>query len=180
MRTSYYKYRPLHQIGTSGALEPHPFTRSLFEKAEIYYSAPKDFNDPFDCNLRIHTNGSTDEEWEIYLDRLIAMTPAKADVLRHVKSEKWWNTKPEIKADLGREQQYENYNNSSVFCLAKKGNSIPMFSYYADSHRGIAVEFQFSDLEVPCGIPCGDPRQPDNLYERKVVFRDVEYPYILS
>jgi hypothetical protein len=51
-----------------------------------------------------------------------------------------------------------------------------MFSYYADGHRGIAIEFSFSDWEVPCGIPCGDPTRPDNFYERKVVFRDVEYP----
>jgi len=51
-----------------------------------------------------------------------------------------------------------------------------LISYYADSHRGIAIEFSFCDWEIPCGIPCGDPACPDTWYERKIVFRDVEYP----
>ena len=76
MKPAYYKYRPLYQISANGKPEPHPFTRSIFEKAEIYYSAPKDFNDPFDCNLRLHTNGSTNAQWEAYFDKLIAQEPS--------------------------------------------------------------------------------------------------------
>ena len=51
-----------------------------------------------------------------------------------------------------------------------------MFSYYADSHRGIGIEFVFSDFDVPCGIPCINQIRSDSPYEGKVVFRDVEYP----
>ncbi len=50
-----------------------------------------------------------------------------------------------------------------------------MFSYYADDHYGIAVELQFSDFDVPCGIPCGDPNDVSSLYGRSIVFRNVEY-----
>lgn len=166
MKKTYYKYRSLQS----------PFTKSIFEKAEIFYAAPKDFNDPFDCNLRVHTNGSTDQDWEEYFDKLIALDPSATAALQQAKREKWWNTQPGFKDSLGKAQHQKHYEQSSVFCFAKKGNSIPMFSYYADGHCGVAVEFQFDDLHVPCGVPSIDPTQPTILYDNKIVFRDVEYP----
>jgi hypothetical protein len=50
-----------------------------------------------------------------------------------------------------------------------------MFSYYADSHHGVAVELAFSADEIPCGIPCGDLSNPEQLYQRKIVVGDVVY-----
>ena len=162
----YFKYRPLYQIGVGGGREPHPFTLSIFQRAELFYAAPKDFNDPFDCILRLHANGCTDAEWEAYFDRLIAPNPSNKPVLERAKTGRCWKTKPELKARLGLEQHRNHYEESSVLCLSKKANSIPMFPYYADSHRGFAVEFIFSDAEILGGISCGDLRQPDSLYER--------------
>ncbi len=175
-KKQYYKYRPLYQVGAGGVREPHPFTMSLFKRAEIFFAAPKDFNDPFDCNLRLHANGCTDAEWVAYFDSLIAQYPANKPVLEQAKAGKYWITKPEIKESLGLNQHRNHNENSSVFCLSKNANSIQMFSYYADSHRGITIEFSFSDREIPCGIPFGDANDPDTWYERKVIFRDVEYP----
>jgi len=122
MKTAYYKYRPLYLVGTDGKRQPHPFTRLIFENAEIFYSTPKDFNDPFDCNLRLHTNGSTDAEWESYFNKLVTLDPSQEAVLQRAKSEKWWETKPEIKANLGLSQHRIHYEESSVFCLSKKAN----------------------------------------------------------
>ena len=76
MKNLYYKYRHLYHIGAKGSSEPHPFTQSIFENAEIYYAKPKDFNDPFDCNLKLHVKGSSDEDWEGYFNKL-----AKGSVL---------------------------------------------------------------------------------------------------
>lgn len=176
MKTAYYKYRPLYHIGAKGILEPHPFTQSIFEKAEIYYSAPKNFNDPFDCHLKLHVDDSTDAEWERYYDLLGIQYPDQRAIIEAIKSNKRWRTDPRLAEGIGKDKQREIYEESSVFCLSKKCNSIPMFSYYADSHRGISIEFRFSDLEVPCGFPFGDLSRPDTWYGRKVIFRDVEYP----
>jgi hypothetical protein len=60
MKNAYYKYRPLYQIGTNGHQEAHPFTKSIFQKAELWYSAPTDFNDPFDCKRSFE---SLEETW---------------------------------------------------------------------------------------------------------------------
>lgn len=176
MKTAYYKYRPLYQIGSTGSPEPHPFTKSIFEKAEIFYSAPKHFNDPYDCNLKLHVRDSTDAEWENYCDQLVAQYPAEKAKMDRVKSGKLWRTNPSLTENVGTATHQENYEQSSIFCLSKKGNSIPMFSYYADSHKGIAIEFQFSDDEVPCGIPFNELNHRGVPYAGKIVLRDVEYP----
>jgi hypothetical protein len=84
----YFKYRSLTA----------PYTKEIFEKRELWYSAPKDFNDPFDCNLPL------------------------------------------------------NCDDSSVLCFSLIGDSIPLFSYYADGHKGICIEFSFSILDMPSGI----------------------------
>jgi len=168
-----YKYRPLYQYGEKDSKIPHPFTQSIFEKGELYYSTPKDFNDPFDCNLKLHVDNSTDEEWGTYLDDVMP-NPTSPEVLV-MKTEKPWRLDPKMFCNIGKSAQNVNYEQSSVLCLSKKGCSIPMFSYYADSHRGIAFEFKFLQTEIPCGIPFGNINDRENWYQRKVVFQDVTY-----
>lgn len=153
-----------------------PNTESIFTKAQIYYGAPVGFNDPFDCNLKIHTNGSSDSDWEAHLDDLIASVPdptIRSLLLQH-KVSKSWNTMPQFK-DIGKKQHKEHYEDSSVFCLSRKANSIPMFSYYADSHAGIAIEFTFGTDRVPCGFSFGKTDAHGTPYEGKLAYDDVTY-----
>ena len=175
-RYSYFKYRPLYHTKPDGTREAHPFTKSIIERAEIYFAAPKDFNDPFDCDMRLHANGATDSEWEEHFNRMLLEYPQFRQNIEIVIRNKLWNTKPEVRESLGRDMHERIRNESSVFCLSRKGNSIPMFSYYADSHRGIAVQFSFSELETPCGYSVQKLLSPDRPYGKiTVVFSDVEY-----
>lgn len=167
----YYKYRPLRQ----GA-DPHPFTASIFEKRELWFSAPKEFNDPFDCNLRLHVNDSTDEEWISYIDLMIDQNPSMRPKLEITKNGKLWKVNPSMTAGIGEGTQELNYHKSSVFCLSKKPDSIPMFSYYADSHKGVAIEFSFSNLNVPCGVDYLSSVISRGGTRSGVVFNDVVYP----
>ena len=173
-KAEYYKYRSLYQFGANGEREPNPFTQSIFEKAEIWYSAPKDFNDPFDCNLKLHVDDSTDAEWGKYFDDVMP-NPTSPDTIA-MKAKKPWRLNPEMFGNVGERALKEHCEQSSVFCFSKKPNSIPMFSYYADSHQGIAIEFAFSQTEVPCGIPFGELEDRENWYQRKVLFQNVDYP----
>jgi hypothetical protein len=176
MKNLYYKYRPLYMEGCAGVRVVHPFTESIFTKAEVYFAAPADFNDPFDCHLRAHVNDSTDAEWEAYLDEMMVKDPASKANLLQVKNDE--KLRKKLAADVGKEQQRIHYSESSVLCLAKKGNSIPMFSYYADGHRGIAIELSFSDEEVPYGFNYHSTGTNGKPYDGKVIFRDVEYPTV--
>ena len=176
VKNLYYKYRPLYKPNRNGSRVIHDDTASIFTKSEIYFSAPTDFNDPFDSNLPLHVNDSTDAEWEKYFDEQIEKRPELENPLRNIKDGKLWKTNRAISENFNEEGRIEIYIGSSVFCLSKKNNSIPMFSYYADGHTGIAIEFAFSDYEVPCGF--------DSIglngahYGGKVTFRDVDYPSV--
>ena len=79
-------------------------------------------------------------------------------------------------ANIGADTQELNYHKSSVFCLSKKPDSIPMFSYYADSHRGVALEFSFSNLNVPCGVDYLSSISSSGGTRSGVTFGDVLYP----
>lgn len=173
---SYYKYRPLYSSGDGNPRVVHPFTESIFTKGEIYYSAPSEFNDPFDCNLQMDLDGSTDEEWVHYLKNHILSLqegPHKERTRLFLQNNGWKMIDPTRALALARD---EIYKKSSAFCLSQKGNSIPMFSYYADSHRGIAIEFSFDLQSIPCGVPCDQYFFKGSPYYGKVLIWDVDYP----
>lgn len=171
-KKTYYKYRPLLSDRINRI--PYDSTRRLIESRELYYAVPSSFNDPYDCNLRLHTADSTDHDWSRYMDSMVTQYPSRAKKIAQAKKSKIWKTSPEA-FNFGEDIHRKLYEDSSALCLSKKADSIPMFSYYADSHHGIAVELTFADDEIPCGIPCGDTSNPDQLYQRKIVFNDVEY-----
>jgi hypothetical protein len=171
-KRSYYKYRPL--LADRSRRIANDFTQALIQSCEVYYATPSTFNDPYDCNFTLHADDSTDEDWIRYINVLIAKNPDQAPSLTTVRDNRLWKTYLALNA-FGEDARRKHYDESSVLCLSKRGDSIPMFSYYADDHHGIAVELTFSDDEIPCGIPCGDLSTPAQLYQRKIVVQDVVY-----
>jgi hypothetical protein len=179
---SLYKYRPLFTLDLEGQRHPHPFTANIFKDAQIYYAAPKSFNDPFDCNLKLHFDDATQEEWRIYFDSLAKTYPriqsnlqkAKRDIFRSKNGPEWRKFSNHLKVRIEKSRKW-HYEDSSVFCLSKKPNSTQMFSYYADSHQGIAIEFKFGTRTIPCGIPFGDPTNPKDWYAGKIAISEVAY-----
>jgi len=163
---NYYKYRPLWDKPG----EPNYSTRCIIEKSQLWYAKPSSFNDPYDCNLKLHIDDCTDAELQWYLNILKKEAPDLSHILQldAIKSN------PSIAASVGEKTRHKNFHKSSVLCLSRKSNSIPMFSYYADSHKGVAIEFQFNNYEIPCGIPCKEPGS-DTVYGNKVVFRHIDY-----
>ena len=177
-----YKYRPLYAMNAEGLRHPHPFTATIFKDAQIYYAAPKSFNDPFDCNLKLHFDGTTPAEWRIYFESLAQKFPHRKrnlekfarDISNTKKSLQWRDFSRNLEKKI-EETRKSHYEDSSVLCLSKKPNSIQMFSHYTDSHHGIAIEFNFNSRNIPCGIQFGDPKNPREWYEKKIAISDVVY-----
>jgi hypothetical protein len=130
---SLYKYRPLFTLDLEGQRHPHPFTANIFKDAQIYYAAPKSFNDPFDCNLKLHFDDATQEEWRIYFDSLAKTYPriqshlqkAKRDIFRSKNGPEWRKFSNHLKVRIEKSRKW-HYEDSSVFCLSKKPNSTQM------------------------------------------------------
>lgn len=152
----YFKYRSLTMPDPCNKEILDQRTKAIFEKRELWYSAPEDFNDPFDCNLPLNCDGSSDKEIE---DSHVGM----AKMLGRPLSSDELNGMTDI-VKSGRinpllvKWRKDCYVDSSVCCFSRLGDSIQMFSYYADGHKGICIEFSFSILDMPCGYGLAQQR----------------------
>lgn len=111
----------------------HTLNMILFNEA--YFSLPKDFNDPFDCNI-IPELIYTPEEQKKFI--------AKFKEERNGTEEKCLNLFKKTKETFEQEFRgtYENIRKKlRIFCLSAVNNNVMMYSHYADKHRGICLEF---------------------------------------
>jgi len=160
---SYFKYRSL----SDSQIE---YTKAIFAKRELWYSAPKDFNDPFDCNLPLTCDGLTDKEIEdahVGIAKMMGRTLSSDELNASADTVKSGRINP-----LLVKWRKDLYVDSSVCCFSHFGDSIQMFSFYADGHKGICIEFSFSVLDMPTGISVAQQL----LGSARIVPIDVTYP----
>ena len=116
--TTLYKYRPY----TVRSLE------ILIDRA-IYFAAPHQLNDPYDCQLVIRdaVSGAVEQarrEGNAALERHLA----GATVLEEIYAK--------LQADIQA---------TGILALAKSPTCVLMWSHYAENHTGFALGFQFSE-----------------------------------
>lgn len=120
-----YKYRSL----SDGSKK---YTLDIFRKCELYFSAPQNFNDPFDCKLS-PIIGSQKEFAEAMAERQ-TLNYKKEDVVASL------NANPNL---LQKFKDAVGYvmNRHGICCFSKKNADLLMWSHYADCHTGICLEF---------------------------------------
>ena len=99
-------------------------TLSILCNAELWFSSPKLFNDPFDGQLNV----------EILLEKFFLSLDSRID-----QKEK----------DAIFEYVYDNkpiYYGMGILSLNKNNSDIVVWSHYADEHRGICFEFSLDGL----------------------------------
>jgi hypothetical protein len=139
-----YKYRSLASEDSRKNLE------RIFTHHEIYLPTRLEFNDPFDCRALLTLDGSR-KQLRAYLDRVareINPTWTSEQRKRHVHQV----------MRRGRDElsQYfeavlkdlNDYLDTSVgiFCLTEKRDDILMWEHYADSHKGVCLQFSAGSL----------------------------------
>ena len=120
-----YKYRSL----SDGSKE---YTLDIFRKCELYFSAPQNFNDPFDCKLS-PIIGSQKEFAEAMAERQ-TLNYKKEDVVASLNANP--NLLQKFKDAVGNVM-----NKHGICCFSKKNADLLMWSHYADCHTGICLEF---------------------------------------
>ena len=119
----------------------------MIMNGEIYLATSRELNDPFDCapGCKTHANEKQQIEYMKKLvgrmlpnssrkDRLATLRQMKANTSRH-------------SMDHFLQMAVENTLSSvGVFSLSAKPDHPLMWSHYADSHRGICVQFQWTGL----------------------------------
>lgn len=136
----FYRYRSFSN-GSSEYLE-----RSICHN-ELYFSSPSSFNDPFDCRPPMNFE-TTKKEFIALSKRHLALykadlspTKRRKEAERRYRDWKQKNQRPKAEREM-----YQTYSkiidqSAGVLCLSLTNKHILMWSHYADSHRGVCLQF---------------------------------------
>ncbi len=113
--------------------------------SELYFSPMTSFNDPLDCRIPMSFDVSPEkaEEYWKKIAPLAAPYETPEERKRHIEE-----IIQKTKTDAGRKQlteiQYQNFQKHGILSLTKHPDNMLMWSYYADSHAGIALRFDLT------------------------------------
>ena len=110
----------------------------------IWYSAPCNFNDIFDCNISIDD--------EKIFNNALNLFPNKRGV--RTGSPMWKKLKEEINRGLYMlETQFNELRNTTgISCFSEREDSLLMWAHYANNHRGICVEYNLLNINKELGF----------------------------
>ena len=130
----------------------------MFTDGTLYFSQPRDFNDPWDCRPFFNKSALDDPayydravRWFVHCDRTYNTALSDAEPLRREKEIRG-NRKllermiDQMTTDMETaiQQQYR------VYCLSLHPDSVLMWAHYAASCRGVCLEFSVEN-ELFCG-----------------------------
>jgi len=130
----------------------------MFTEGELYLSAPRDFNDPWDCRPFYNKSKLDDADeyertcrWVVHCDRTKnASVPEEEHIRREQEIRgnrrllEWMIDEFTSEMDKAIQKQYR------VYCLSTHPDSTVMWSHYASSCRGICLEFSVQN-DLFCG-----------------------------
>lgn len=110
----------------------------------MWYSAPCNFNDIFDCNISIDD--------EKIFNNALNLFPNKRGV--RTGSPMWKKLKEEINRGLYMlETQFNELRNTTgISCFSEREDSLLMWAHYANNHRGICVEYNLLNVNKELGF----------------------------
>ena len=138
---NFYKYRSMNSTESVERVE------RIVLHDEVYFASAKSFNDPFDLNPAFSLQASpeqqradfirmsrkfnpslTDPEHEAEATRVMATSLSATDV----------DTTTNVIQFAVRQHLIESVG---AFCVSERCNDLLMWAHYADSHRGVCLEF---------------------------------------
>ncbi|MEQ8683641.1 MAG: DUF2971 domain-containing protein [Imperialibacter sp.] len=107
---------------------------------QLYFSSIKQFNDPYDCHLTLGDNIPV-ESFETHINTFHDIEEHR---LKHLKAFK--------KDPVTYAQRYidcfnQILNHYGICCFSKVKHELLLWSHYAESHRGVALGFDFEILK---------------------------------
>lgn len=131
----FYKYRSI------GNDIQRQFLRDILFENRLYWSSPKQFNDPFDCSP-VPTLAGTKAERRAYISHLARTQISGAPRHERVRAKRLMTADnlASMEANLNRIFD-ERLARVGICSLAEVGDNVLMWSHYADSHRGVCLRF---------------------------------------
>jgi hypothetical protein len=113
------------------------FFEDIFKNKQMFFSSPKIFNDPFDCQLDTNPSSSRDDIVS-FLKR--ALPSATQDEIQFYLDTATNNPNKfrEILVDAVK------FDKRGILCLSQSPDNIVLWSHYANYHEGVCLKFDMS------------------------------------
>src|SRR5438067_2036584 len=108
------------------------FTKDIILNHRVYFCAPADFNDPFDCKMPLDFAAS-DTELRSWVTNVGSKLPLQVAAMM---SKGQAALTPVFFEKLKQKYLQRLSRESSVFCVSEQRDDILMFSHYANGHKG--------------------------------------------
>lgn len=140
---TFYKYRSF------GDSESEAERRTLQQRLKdmivdqkVYFSKPSQFNDPFDCHPRISV-GYSESRYQQWIKNIVEQDPRSQSLESHFKERLTKNIAQMQQNPKLRNQIFRDIidSDTAIFSMSKTCKSLLQWSYYADSHRGLCLQY---------------------------------------
>ncbi len=149
-------------------------TLKLLGNNSLWFSSPKDFNDPFDCQIVPDiTNTESEIRNFIKTNTIGILSEQEIDNLAsktHREPGRWKETIESIYKEI--------INKTGVCCFAKNETNLLMWSHYSNSHNGVCLKFDvLKDIDLfyyPCPVNYQNNYPVHNhLGDRETIIKDM-------
>lgn len=144
---------------------------------QMWYSAPCNFNDVFDCDISIDDKKVFNEALKLFPDKR-GVRPG---------SSMWKQLEHNIYEQLRylRTVFDQLRNTMGVSCFSEWNNSLLMWAHYANNHRGICVEYDLMEIHnvlkfTPIPVTYSEDRTCFNFFDPESLQKDTFKLFIQS
>ena len=153
----------------------NPRDIDAIKKNKMWYSAPCDFNDVFDCDLAI-------DEKEIF-NSVLQMVPDKRG--KRTGSPIWKQLKGTVNQKIREFQaEFEELRTKmGIACLSEAYDSLLMWAHYANNHRGMCVEYELLEFNRQLGfspVPVVYSDERVSIHTIETLERDIQGLFVES
>ena len=137
----FYRYRSLYGTAAAGVEQSLCHSRH-------YFASPKAFNDPFDCRPYFSLQASTAQLTKYFEGALSRHAPELSRAARRAEARRRATAPdcdprlPRNMADFRRTYDQMVTDQIGVLCLSEVQDNLLMWAHYADSHRGVCLQFK--------------------------------------
>ena len=165
MPPKFYKYRSVGGASMSRVKE-------VILEDKIFFAPASSFNDPFDLCPVFSLTATPARQKEDYLRLSRKLEPHLTESQREAEATRVMSvsmSNDNLTTTTAAIQVIHNFHikaSVGVFCLSTKRDDILMWSHYADSHRGICLEFDGMQALMAHAqkVEYSQDRVPINLY----------------
>lgn len=140
-----YKYRDWN----------NPYHKDCLIKNTIFIPSPNQFNDPFDCRISVDFALHSLEEREFYIEetlryRILPLRAANRETFDYeaekIKLSSLLKNTEQLSIEMDNLRAYGFNEHYGILSLSERWDSIAMWAYYADSHKGFCIGFNTERL----------------------------------